>query len=94
MAEMRRTSGMAVAALVCSLCGIIPFLGLLMALLGIIFGGVGIAQTGKDPYLGGRGMAIAGLVLGIVFLIGWIIIFGVFGWVFWEVSTNPIYWPY
>jgi hypothetical protein len=35
-------------------------------ILAIIFGGVAINQTGKNPNLSGRGMAIAGLILGIV----------------------------
>ena len=95
MAEqpVKRTSGMAVAALVCGICGIlIPFIGLLLCLLGIIFGGVAMGQTGRDSNLGGKGMAIAGLVLGIVGIIIWIIVFAVVGWAFWELSTTPYYW--
>ena len=91
---VRRTSGMAVAALVCGICGLfIPFVGLLLALLGIIFGGVAMGQTARDPNLGGKGMAIAGLICGILGLIGWIIIFAVVGLAFWEISTNIPYWP-
>ena len=91
MAEpVKRTSGMAVAALVCGICGlVIPYLGFLLALLAIIFGGVGMAQTGRDPNLGGRGMAIAGLVCGIVAIAIWIIIFLIIGFAFW--STAPYY---
>jgi len=44
-----------------------------LSVLAIIFGGVAISQTGKDPTLGGRGMAIAGLVLGIIIVAVWII---------------------
>jgi len=89
----RSTSGMAVAALVCGILGLlIPFVGLLLALLGIIFGGVGMAQTSRDPYLGGKGMAIAGLVCGILGLIGWISVFAVLGWAFWQVGTTVPYW--
>jgi len=88
-----RTSGMAVAALVCGICGlIIPFLGFLLSLLAIIFGGVGISQTGRDAYLGGRGMAITGLVLGILAILIWIIVLAVFGVAFWSAaSTVPYY---
>ena len=59
MAEqpVRGTSGIAVAALVCGICGIIPFLGFLLSLMAIIFGGVGIAQTGGNSNMGGRGLA-------------------------------------
>jgi uncharacterized membrane protein YvbJ len=65
-----RTSGMCVAALVMGILGL--FFNLL-AILAIIFGGIGMSQTGKDPNLKGRGMAVAGLVLGIIGIIGWII---------------------
>lgn len=72
---VKRTSGMAVAALVCGICGVVlPWIGFLLSVLGIIFGGIGIAQTGRDPNLGGRGMAIAGLVCGIVAIALWIIL--------------------
>lgn len=57
----RNTNGFCIAALVCSLVGIIVwFLG---PLLGIIFGAVGLRQTAR---LGesGRGLAIAGIVVG------------------------------
>jgi hypothetical protein len=89
MAEqpVRRTSGMAVAALVCGICGLlfgwIPGIGFLLQILGIIFGGVGIGQTGRDPNVGGRGMAITGLVLGILGIILWIIVFVTVGFMFW-----------
>jgi Co/Zn/Cd efflux system component len=61
---------MCVAALVMGILGL--FFNLL-AILAIIFGGIGMSQTGKDPNLKGRGMAVAGLVLGIIGIIGWII---------------------
>jgi hypothetical protein len=62
-----RTSGVAVASLVCGLLLCIPFL---TGLLAIILGLVGISGT-KNPAVRGRGMAIAGLILGILSLIGW-----------------------
>lgn len=63
-------SGMAIASLVLSLVGIIPcFWGLqIPGVLGIIFGFVGLSQT-KDNARKGRGMAIAGLVVGIVLVV-------------------------
>jgi len=67
MTEQRRTNGLAIASMVCGICGlVIPWVGFILAILGIIFGGVAISQTQKDPSLGGRGMAIAGMVCGIV----------------------------
>jgi hypothetical protein len=63
----QRTNGPAVASLVLGVLGCIPFLtGLLAILLGII----GIRKS-RDPSVGGKGLAIAGLVLGIVSVLGW-----------------------
>ena len=56
----RKTNGMAVTGFVLSFfCGI----------LGIIFSAIGMAQTSKDPNQGGRGLAIAGLVISIVSMV-------------------------
>ncbi|MEA1958255.1 MAG: DUF4190 domain-containing protein [Chloroflexota bacterium] len=64
---------MAVTALVCGIGAlVVPWAGFLLSVLAIVFGSVGISQTGKNPELGGRGMAIAGLVCGIVALVVWI----------------------
>lgn len=67
----QRTSGMAIASLVTGIAGFV-FFGFL-GFLAIIFGAIGLNQTSKDPTLKGRGMAVAGLVLGIIGGIGWII---------------------
>ena len=63
-------SGMAIASLVCSLVGVIPCFWLfqIMGLLGTIFGFVGLKQT-KNGQRGGRGLAIAGVVIGIVLVL-------------------------
>jgi hypothetical protein len=66
-----RTSGFAIAALV---LGIIGFLINFLSILAIIFGALGMSHTGKDPALKGRGMAVAGLVLGIIVVFIWIFI--------------------
>lgn len=64
-------SGMAIASLVCSLVGVIPCFWLfqIMGLLGTVFGFVGLKQT-KDGARRGRGMALAGLIIGIVLVVG------------------------
>ena len=69
MGAKKGYSGMAIASLVCSLIGIVPcFWGLqVMGLLGTIFGFVGLKQT-KDGQRNGRGLAIAGVVIGIILL--------------------------
>jgi Domain of unknown function (DUF4190) len=70
MAAKRGNSGMAIASLVCSLVGVIPcFWGFqILGLLGTIFGFIGLKQT-KSGERGGRGFAIAGVVIGIILLV-------------------------
>jgi hypothetical protein len=64
------TNGMAIAALVCGILGI--------SILALIFGYIGRRQIDESQGLsGGRGLAIAGIVLGwvgLAFLVFWIII--------------------
>ena len=91
-------NGMAVAGLVLGIIGLvfcwIPFLGWILALLGIIFGGLGMGKANK---IGGRGkgLAIGGLVCGVL---GLIIGVAAFFWAmtqsrrhmrFGEVQTQP-----
>lgn len=59
----QKTDGFAIAALITGI------LGVLGGILGIIFGAVSLNRIGKNPNLKGRGMAIAGLVLGIAYLV-------------------------
>jgi hypothetical protein len=63
---------MAVTSLIMGILLCIPFV---TGLGGIIFGAIGIKKT-KDPRVGGKGMAIAGLVLGIVNLLIWLLFGG------------------
>ena len=56
-----KTNGMAITGFVVSLIG--------CSILGIIFSAIGMNQTKKDPTQGGRGLAIAGLVIGIVWFV-------------------------
>jgi uncharacterized protein DUF4190 len=59
------TPGLAVASLVCGLLGWIPFwIGFILCLLAIIFGAIVLSQT--RPGQTGRGLAITGLVFGLV----------------------------
>ena len=73
------TSGMAIASLVCSLTGF--FTCGITSVLGVIFGFVGLSQT-KDDARPGRGLAIAGLVIGFIFLALWI-------WLWVAVAVDP-----
>ena len=62
-----------VAGVIISSYNFVAFLLYLPSILGVILGIAGIAQSGK-PGVGGRGLAIAGLVLGIIFLVIWLIV--------------------
>lgn len=63
----QRTNGMAIAGFVCSLfCW--P--------LGLIFSSIGMSQTSKDPSQGGRGLAIAGLIISIISIFITIVLWG------------------
>jgi len=66
-----RTSAAAITSLVCGLIMCVPFVTGLVA---IITGFVGISST-SNPAVKGRGMAVAGLILGFLSIAGW----GLFG---------------
>jgi hypothetical protein len=67
-----RTSGMSVAGMVLGIITLvgfwIPIGSVILGVLAVALSGAGMAQTGKPGY-SGRGMAITGLVCGIVGLI-------------------------
>ena len=74
MNESKKGSGLAIASmvlgivsLICSCC--IPYLPVLLALLGVILGGVSLGG-----HYEGKGMAIAGLVCSIIALIPSIVV--------------------
>ncbi len=66
--KTERNSGMAIASLVLGIIGVVSAICSIPA---IVFGAIAMNQTGKDHSLKGRGMAIAGFVLGIVMFLFW-----------------------
>lgn len=68
MAQPARTSGAAIGSLICGLLGCIP---LITSLLAIVLGIVGIKSASR-PGVSGKGLAIAGLILGVLGILGWI----------------------
>jgi hypothetical protein len=66
-------NGIAVAALVCGLVGvlfsIIPLMfviGMPLGLLAVVFGAVGFRRTSVNPMIPHRGMAVWGIILGLI----------------------------
>ncbi|HVS71500.1 MAG TPA: DUF4190 domain-containing protein [Phycisphaerae bacterium] len=62
-------SGMALAALICGIIGVLTAfvaIGAIPGILAIVFAGVALTRMARNPALGGRGMAITGLVTGIL----------------------------
>ena len=65
----RPTSGLAIASLVCGIAGVVLFWAVvpfLASVAAVITGHLALGQTRRNPSVGGRGMAIAGLILGYV----------------------------
>lgn len=67
--EAKAKTGMIV-----SLCGILLF-GLITGIIGIVFSAQALSGMAKSGNESGKGLAIAGLVIGIVDVIGWLILF-------------------
>jgi hypothetical protein len=73
--EPRRANALAVISLICGIVACVPFLTGIAA---VITGALGIRKA-NDPRYGGRGIAIAGLVLGVMSILFW----GLFGTGIW-----------
>ena len=56
---------MAIAAMVMGICGLVVC-PLILSVPAIVFGAIGMKEVDREPGLNGKGMAIAGLVTGIV----------------------------
>ena len=67
MPPQTKTSGAALASLICGILGCVPFL---TGLLAVLFGVIGIKATGS-PRTTGRPMAVIGLILGLISLVVW-----------------------
>lgn len=67
IAPPRPTSGLAITSLVCGIAGVVliwAFVPILASIAAVITGHMALKQTKNDPSVAGRGMAIAGLILG------------------------------
>jgi hypothetical protein len=68
-----RTNGMAITGFVTSLAGLFGFccccFGPILSVVGLIFSCVGLSQINANPMQGGKGLAIAGIVLAVLGLL-------------------------
>ena len=70
--EPVRTSGLAIASLVLSILSVV--IGPLGCIPGIVCGHIGRRQIKKDPAIQGAGIATAGLIIGYIFLVLFVIV--------------------
>ena len=84
-AAPEKTNGLSIASLVLSLVNVIPCFWFLPvpALLGVIFGIVSRNQIKRTPGSKGRGLTLAGLIVGLVFLV-----LGAIFWIYVATSDN------
>jgi hypothetical protein len=65
-----RSNTLAVAAFICGVLGLVPFwVGFVLCIAAIVLGGFAIQHANRLPDQRGKGLAIAGLVLGIAFIV-------------------------
>jgi hypothetical protein len=73
------SNGLGVSALVLGIVGVVlawvPFLGFILGVLATVFGAVGLSYARKGKATN-KGMAIAGLVLGIIAIVFWPLVLG------------------
>jgi hypothetical protein len=77
---LRRTSGQAITSLI---LGILSVIGggilLIPPILAVILGHLAVSACNRETNLDGKGLAIAGLILGWITLAGWILMVVLFG---------------
>lgn len=71
--EVKPVTGMAIAALVLGIVSLF-FFPFITGTLGVVFGGIALKRANNNPNKEGRGMALAGLICGIVGLAGGLVI--------------------
>jgi hypothetical protein len=78
--QTKKTSGLAITSLVTGIISLIGgFFFVVPPLLAVIFGHVALSSINKNHALDGKGMAIAGLVMGWLCIACWVIFFLFFG---------------
>ena len=67
-------NGPALAAYYCGVFGLIPVLGFVLGPIAFILGIIGLVKKKKNPQVHGTGHAIAGIVLGLIDPVLWIVL--------------------
>lgn len=67
----KKTSGLAIGGLICSLLGVIPCLGWVTAPLGVLLGAIAVATTGATSERKGRGLGFAAVIIGLIMCVVW-----------------------
>lgn len=93
-AAPRPTSGLAITSLVCGIAGLLLswlVIPLLASIVAVITGHMALGQTKRNPAIGGRGLAFAGLILGyvVVLILAITIVTTVIGFIFFGAFTLP-----
>jgi len=82
MVPQRRNEPLAIVSLILSIAGVLGFccgFFLFAAIGGIVCGHIALSRIKQDPTLEGHGLAMAGVVIGYVALVGWlawVVLFG------------------
>lgn len=75
----KRTDGFAIASLVCSLVSICGTAWPVLPILGVVFGYISLKRINEKPHeLGGKGMAKAGLIIGIISFCLFLVFIGIY----------------
>lgn len=72
-----KTNGLALTGFICSLVGFFLF-GFILGVLALIFSAIGLGKINKDTSKWkGKGMAIAGIIIGAIDVVAWLIIIAI-----------------
>jgi hypothetical protein len=86
---IKTTSGLAIASLILGIISFIPLLGVLPALVAIILGTIGLVKIKNNHNLQGKGMAIAGIVLGSLGILLTILIYSALFYFVFKATDGP-----
>jgi Domain of unknown function (DUF4190) len=65
----QKTNGLSITSFVLSLVNVVCFVFPLLGVLAVVFGFVARGQIRQNPGQGGRGLALAGIIIGAIFIV-------------------------